>query len=219
MCKPWVDTFIKPLALTIGDFLVKLIIFDLGGVVIDFVEHYAYSYISKKLGISYGKVASVISALLYNELEYGDLTNEEFLDSVSKALGVNKRKLYNAWEESFKTTAKPKQDTIRLVKKLSKHYTVVSLSNITESRYFLSLELFDRHIFYKIFASCFLHARKPEAKVYKKVLESMHTAPEDAVFIDNLAENVQGAERVGIRSILFYSAKQAERELAKLGVR
>ncbi|MFD3444001.1 HAD family hydrolase [Microbacteriaceae bacterium 4G12] len=49
-------------------------------------------------------------------------------------------------------------------------------------------------------------ARKPDPRVFERVLERYDTAPEDAFFADDLSENVAGAASVGITAHLFSPA-------------
>lgn len=54
-----------------------------------------------------------------------------------------------------------------------------------------------------LFTSSDYSARKPDPKVFERVLARYGTRAEDAFFADDLAENVAGAESVGITGHLF----------------
>ena len=45
--------------------------------------------------------------------------------------------------------------------------------------------------------------RKPDPRIFQLALERLGVAAQDAVFVDDAAGNVAGAERVGIRSVLI----------------
>lgn len=62
------------------------------------------------------------------------------------------------------------------------------------------------------------HMHKPNADIYELALSRFGIAPESAVFIDDTAKNVAGAEAVGMRGIRFESAQQARKALRELGV-
>jgi len=53
-----------------------------------------------------------------------------------------------------------------------------------------------------------VHAVKPDAAIYEDCLEGLGTEPEETLFLDDRIENVQGAETLGIRAILFTSAEE-----------
>lgn len=59
---------------------------------------------------------------------------------------------------------------------------------------------------------------KPDAAIYNLALARFGLEPHEAVFIDDNAANVAGAEAVGIRSILFADAASTRRELAAAGL-
>jgi putative hydrolase of the HAD superfamily len=52
-----------------------------------------------------------------------------------------------------------------------------------------------------LYASHEIGCRKPDAESYQHVLNRMNVRPERAVFIDDLPENLEGARRVGMRTI------------------
>lgn len=73
--------------------------------------------------------------------------------------------------------------------------------------------LFDAYL-----VSAYIGLRKPEAAFFNRVLEICQLPPAECVFIDDRQENVEGAERAGIRGIRMTSPQQVIAELGKLGV-
>lgn len=67
--------------------------------------------------------------------------------------------------------------------------------------------------------SCDVKQIKPEADIYRTLLNRYHLEPEKSVFLDDRAENCEGARNEGIHAIQFESFKQAAAELEKLGVK
>lgn len=57
---------------------------------------------------------------------------------------------------------------------------------------------------------------KPDARIYRHLLESHGLAAADCVFIDDSAANVKGAEAVGITGLHFTSPDQLRRDLTRL---
>lgn len=62
------------------------------------------------------------------------------------------------------------------------------------------------------------HLIKPDEAAFHRLLDKYNILPGEAVFLDDTRENVEAAERIGIRGILFKSWEQAQRELCALGV-
>ncbi len=77
------------------------------------------------------------------------------------------------------------------------------------------MALFDR--FRDIVVSGAEKLVKPEPAIYRLALARFGLAPEDAVFIDDNAANVAGAEAVGMTAILFTDAEALAVRLRALG--
>lgn len=59
---------------------------------------------------------------------------------------------------------------------------------------------------------------KPDSKAYDLLIKTVKIAPEQIVFIDDKAENVEAAKAMGIDAILFESELQVKAELARRGM-
>ena len=63
------------------------------------------------------------------------------------------------------------------------------------------------------------HLLKPDAKIYCCLLERYSLEAAESVFLDDNADNVAGAEAVGMEAVRFVDAAQAEAELkARFGI-
>ena len=58
------------------------------------------------------------------------------------------------------------------------------------------LELFD-----EVLISCDIGATKPDEKMYRTITERLEVNPEDCVFCDDRLNNLEGAEKFGIRAV------------------
>ena len=68
--------------------------------------------------------------------------------------------------------------------------------HVTKS--FPSLSTFEYLIY-----SCDYGSIKPEPAIYRNCLELLKAAPQDILYLDDRAENVEAAARLGINSVLF----------------
>jgi putative hydrolase of the HAD superfamily len=68
----------------------------------------------------------------------------------------------------------------------------------------------------KIF-SCDIGANKPEAEIYRACLAAFGLEAGKVLFIDDVVENVKGAERAGFRTVLFRNLEDALRQIAERG--
>lgn len=54
---------------------------------------------------------------------------------------------------------------------------------------------------------------KPEPEIYNRLFAKFHLRPEECVFVDDRADNIEAGRRLGMAGIVFRDAKQYEREL------
>lgn len=57
---------------------------------------------------------------------------------------------------------------------------------------------------------------KPEAEIYQRLFNKFNLKPEECLFADDRAENIEGGRRVGMEGIVFTDARQYEQELEKV---
>ena len=71
------------------------------------------------------------------------------------------------------------------------------------------------------FYSCFVGAAKPKARFFEKVLAQLGCEASTVLFLDDRAENVEGAEQAGINAAIFFGedgAVSLRSQLAGFGV-
>ncbi len=199
--------------------MIKLVLFDLGGVIIKVPDDENYKRLGKISGTSPAYAERVVKEEA-EPFESGKITLKEFEKRVAGILGIKPSEV--RWLQFFKKTAKPDNAMVELVTELKRNYTVAYLSNADRWRY----EHVRNHVIrgfadlfdYK-FVSFKLGCVKPYSPIYKKVLSKLKLKPSEVIFIDNIAKNVSGARAVGINSIIFTGIKKLESDLARLGIK
>jgi glucose-1-phosphatase len=112
------------------------------------------------------------------------------------------------------------KDVISLAQKLKKNnITLAILSNTVEAHalYLTKMGIYEG--FDKIIFSHRVNLHKPDPKIFKHTLNELQVKPEEAFFVDDLQENVDAANALGMHGILFTNAKDLEKELKELGVK
>lgn len=84
-----------------------------------------------------------------------------------------------------------------------KGYRLYVLSNASNAFYryfprFAPLDYFDG-----IVVSCDIHIIKPDIRIYQYLLEKYNLCPEECLFIDDRADNVEGAKKAGMHGAVF----------------
>jgi epoxide hydrolase-like predicted phosphatase len=197
--------------------MIKLIICDIGGVIDTFDESKYISYITKKLKLDPVKFRETLKPPL-DKMEVGKMGIKETEKILSKKFKVSTRQL--EWNESFKRLNRLNKGMVAILNNLSRRYKIALLTNVSRSRHIIKMETLIKGVKYdRVFASCYLKMAKPDPKIYKFVLKKMKSEPTEAVFIDNLEKNVQGARRVGIKSIRFTNSRSLAKQLKTFGIK
>jgi putative hydrolase of the HAD superfamily len=113
----------------------------------------------------------------------------------------------------------PVPATVALLQRLHAHgHALYFLSNMP-APYADRLEA--AHAFLALFRAGVFSARvklmKPDAAIYALAIDSFGIAPDETVFIDDLAPNVEAARAAGWQGVHFTSPAQCEAELQRLG--
>lgn len=195
--------------------MIKLIVFDIGGTIIDFGESIYYRYLSGKLGLPESRIRKVFDKLI-TESEYDRITTRQMLQSAAKKLGVSVSDL--DWGV-FKKLARINPDTTNIMRELNKKYKVVLLSNIGRSRFEeTAIHFLDKRMYSHAFVSYAIKMRKPDRRIYEYVLKKMRTKAEESIFIDDRIDNIRGARKAGMVGIWFTNIKELKKRLDGYGV-
>ena len=197
--------------------MIKLIIFDVGGVIDNFDESMYADYLSRKLGIDRNEFWEALTPPL-DRMELGRYTLAEMKRVLSKKFRVSQGQL--EWDYAFNMLNSVNWNVVNLANRLSKHYRIAILTNVSRSRHMVKMAHYLKKVKYeRLFTSCYLHMAKPDPMFYRFVLREMGVKPSEAIFIDNLKRNTDGAEKVGITSIQFTNYNDLVKKLKKLKIR
>jgi 2-haloacid dehalogenase len=199
---------------------INTVIFDLGGVLIDWNPRYVYRTIFK--------TEEEIDWFFENVATHDWNENQDAgypLDAATEDL-IKKhpdweneiRAYYGRWTEML---GGPIHETVEILKELKKIPGVktYALTNWSAETFPIALERFDfLHSFDGRLVSGEEKTRKPFAEIYQKIIDKFSIDPAKAVFIDDNLRNIKGAEALGIKGIHFHDPKQLETELINLGL-
>ena len=153
---------------------------------------------------------------LLRQLERGELGLDEFSERFGPLLGV--RETDGLVERLFAGVAADERmvDAVRRIRRSGKPTGLISNSwgGASYDRVVID-DLFDA-----VVISGDVGLNKPEPEIFRLGAERLGVPPEECVFVDDLRENCEGAEAVGMTAILHRGADGTLPELERLlGVR
>ena len=83
--------------------------------------------------------------------------------------------------------------------------------------YFKKVNNFDE-FFSTFINSSEINIEKPDSRIYLVALKQMNLKPEECVFIDDTIDNVLGAEKVGMKGVLFTDYQKLVIDLKSLNI-
>jgi 2-haloacid dehalogenase len=200
---------------------INTIIFDLGGVLLDWNPLYVYDekYFASQEERDY--FFSKICTSEWNEEQDAGrsiVTGTQLLVAKFPQWEQAIRDYYGRWTEMLQG---PIYETVAIFKKLkeSADYKIYALTNWQADLFNIALVRYNfLQWFDGIVVSGVEKTRKPFPEFYQLLLQRYKIDAATAVFIDDNLRNAAGAEAVGIKSIHFQSPLQLEDALSQLNI-
>ncbi len=181
----------------------KVIFFDLGGVVCQFLPQRRLDALGEVCGLTANQVESVLYASgLIERWDLGPDSSAEIHRTVTARLGY--RGGLATPQELWCRAFEPDPQVLQLVDGLRPLRTAL----LTDNDYLL-LDALPRVLpqvesrFDALLFSCKLGVTKPNPLIFTRALDLMGSTPDEAVFIDDKAENVAAAQELGMTAIQF----------------
>ena len=198
--------------------MIKAIVFDWGGVLIDYPVLELNSYCANTLHVDKELFKETFTKFK-TPFQKGKITEEELWDNICSELGVQKPTVPSLCEEAFRKVYSPKEEMFQLATNLKNNgYKIGFLSNteLPMLEYFKEqqYDIFDVTVF-----SCVEGTVKPERKIYEILLKRLGVEAYEAVLIDDIKEYINAAQDIGMNGILFENPQQVMRELVLFGIR
>lgn len=199
---------------------ISTLIFDLGGVLIDWNPEYVF----KQVIPDEERRAYFFQHICTHDWNVEQDAGRPLAEAT--ALLVDQfpdwepeiRAYYGRWEEML---GGPIHDTVDLLRELrdAGQHRLLALTNWSAETFPVALARYEfLHWFEGIVVSGDERTRKPFADIYQILLDRYTVNPEEAVFIDDSHKNVMGAEALRINGIHFQSPAQLRETLRELAV-
>lgn len=198
----------------------ETIIFDLGGVLIDWNPDYVYKTIFNDETKMREFYDGVCTSEWNEEQDAGRGLKEATEELVAKFPHEerNIRAYYDRWEDMLKGEI---EGTVKVLEKIkqSGKFKLYALTNWSAETFPVALKRFE---FLQWFDGRLVSGeekmRKPFVEIYKLLLNRFNINPATAIYIDDNERNLKPPKELGLYTILFKSPSQLEEELKSLEV-
>ena len=197
---------------------IKNLIFDLGGVIIQQDSEHNQKFLSWYYNIPLKQAYQ-----LWNNgdsLVKGEETTEEFLNRIEQFLNkkFDLQETKKSWRKFYAKTALINKQLLSLIDKLKDKYNIYILTDAEKIHNDNPLKKGLYNKFDQVFKSYEEGIRKPHKKAYLNVLNNIQAKPEECIFIDDKEENVDGANKVGIKGVVYINLEQLKHKLTGLNI-
>lgn len=197
---------------------IRVGVFDIGKVLLHFDFKRTTQRLASRCSLPPHEMDKVWVSKLVDDYARGRLSCEEFAKQAARQVGFSgaPEEFLEAWSDIFEPNP-AMFDRVHRWK--ARGLRLFLLSNTCESHVRFFTKRWD--IFRKFDGatySCRVDALKPEPTIYRALLAEFGVEPADAVYLDDLEENIAAARAIGLRGIAYRNESDLVARLAQFGL-
>ena len=192
---------------------IRAVFFDLGGVIVR-TEHQApRQHLAESLGMDYDDIEKIVfgsgSAV---RASVGEIDEEEHWRNVMKTLKLPASEYPRVREEFFAGDVIDRE-IVEFLRSIKPRVKTGVISNAWSGlRNYIVREKFD-DAFHHMVISAEVGVAKPDARIYHIALEQLQVQATEAVFVDDVLENIKACQQVGMKGIHFRTPETVLKQL------
>lgn len=186
----------------------KNIIFDLGGVVLN-LDYHKTTRAFEALGLTdFNSIYSQAAQTgLFDLYEKGLCSTPYFINALLNFLpsGTSANKLVAAWNAMILDFPKENLELLQELKSTHRTFLLSNTNDIHVQAVYRALQDVSEHknlnpYFEKVYLSCELKIRKPDAEIFEWVCTENQLLPAETLFIDDTEQHILGAQSIGLQT-------------------
>ncbi len=199
--------------------MIRSVISDLGKVILFFDNHIFFRKIAEFCPFSALDIAERVHMHrdLIRSFDTGQINPEDFYREVIQRLDadVDRKTFFRIYCDIFSLNL----PVLDILAGLKDRYRLILLSNTDIERFgfirraFPEIFIFDGYVL-----SFEVGHLKPHPQIYTEAIKKAKARAEECVFIDDIEENIQGAKRIGLDTILYGPETDLRAELRNRGL-
>jgi glucose-1-phosphatase len=197
---------------------IEALVFDIGNVLVPFDWQIFHTWLRAECPNLTTEAEKEFRELMIR-IEVGEMTGEAFTELAVRAIGFqgDRRTFVSIWNGIFSSNVAME----RTVLVMKERFPLFLLSNTSELHLAYLMQNWDvfRHFLdgvYSFRAKC----AKPGRRIFETAIEQFGLKPENTVYVDDLAANVDSASKLGFKAIRYDLTKHREFEerLVEFGI-
>lgn len=182
---------------------IRAVFFDLGGVIVRTEFQAPRQRLAERFGMDYEDIDKIVfGSPTAARASVGEITEEDHWLQVMKILKLPAAEARSVQKEFFAGDVIDR-GLLEYLRSLKPGYKVGAISNAWSGlRQYMEREKF-ADVFDAIVISAEVGAAKPEPKIFLYALDQLGVSPGEAVFVDDVSENVEASEKLGMHGIRF----------------
>ncbi|MBN1304808.1 MAG: HAD family phosphatase [Anaerolineales bacterium] len=198
---------------------IKAIVFDFGGVLLDWKPHYLY----RKFFADDRQIDAFLEEIGFAEWNQRQDQGRPFAEAVDLLAAQFPRyaDLIRAYDERWiESIGGPIQSSVDLLGRFKDAgYPLFGLSNWSSEKFYTTRGEFP---FFEwldyILVSGDVKLVKPDPQIFQVFLENIEYRPEECLFIDDSQVNIETAGRLGFDTVWYRTPEQLEAEVSRRGL-
>lgn len=201
---------------------IQMVYFDLGNVLLGFDHGLGCQQLAQLYNTDAQQVRDLVFGQgLEDRYERGEISTQEFYETLCDSFGA--RPELAAVKYAAANIFHVRYDTVPIVSMLKgTGMRTGILSNTCEAHWHYVIDgryRFLNDLFDHVVLSYEARSMKPDPTIYEVAIAEARCAPEEIFFMDDRAENVEGARAMGIDAVLFTHGAQLAEDLRQRGLR
>ncbi|MEJ2634868.1 MAG: HAD family phosphatase [Calditrichia bacterium] len=196
--------------------MIRHIIFDLGNVLVRIHPQKTMQEFAERCNISMSDIRKFYLSDLHLGFMEGKYSPDDFFRQMMTMFpcDITRNEYIKIWE---KVIGAPKEGIRGIVGALKDRYVLSVCSNTDPWHWQFVLREYDFiRDFQHYFLSYELKMNKPDPRVFGRILKHLNASGSECVFFDDTEENIQAADRFGIRSFLVSEPAEINEALQNL---
>ncbi|MGE5123108.1 MAG: HAD family hydrolase [Acidobacteriaceae bacterium] len=197
--------------------MIRAFVFDLGGVLLRTTDFSPREELALRMGMSRSELEGFIFGGESGErAQRGEISVSQHWQNLARQLNYSEQQMKTLVDEFF---AHDELDLKLLdyIRRLHQDYKTALLSNAwDDTRQVMTSRWHFEQTFDEIIISSEVGILKPDPRIFRLTLDCLGVEPHQAIFVDDMQRNVDGAIAVGLQAIRFQNLQQMVRELEQI---